>query len=68
MAKIIDINKRQGDTDDTNGIRVTKEFCATCGGSLDLWSGDDGMAYGVCNRCDLDVGQQPIILVKATKQ
>jgi hypothetical protein len=67
MAKIIEIKKKQGTTDDTNGLRITKEFCGTCGGSLDLWSGDDGVAYGVCNYCDLDIGQQPIVLIKATE-
>ena len=66
MSKII--NFPDGDDDDNSGdITVNKEYCSTCGGGLELWTSADLVAYGVCPRCDLGVGTQPIILVKGTE-
>jgi hypothetical protein len=42
---------------------LTKEFC-DCGNGLDLWTGTDGNAYGLCSVCDFNIGKQPIILDK----
>ena len=49
-------------------VRVSREFCATCGNGLDLWSDDNGTAYGVCVVCDFKVGIQPIILVQDSEE
>jgi hypothetical protein len=66
MSKII--NFPDGDEDDNSGdITVNKEYCSTCGGGLELWTSTDLVAYGVCPRCDLGLGTQPIILVKGTE-
>ena len=66
MSKII--NFPDGDDDDNAGdITVNKEYCSTCGGGLELWTSTDLVAYGVCPRCDLGLGTQPIILVKGTE-
>lgn len=66
MSKII--NFPDGDDDDSSGdITVNKEYCSTCGGGLELWTSTDLVAYGVCPRCDLGVGTQPIILVSSTE-
>tara|TARA_R110002012_G_scaffold34271_1_gene99184 strand:- start:8570 stop:8767 length:198 start_codon:yes stop_codon:yes gene_type:complete len=61
MTKILKFPK--GDDSDKDGITINKEFCQTCNGSLDLWSGDNGVAYGVCTYCDFQIGKQPIILM-----
>jgi ribosomal protein S27AE len=63
MSKILRFPDEKGGDD---GVRITKEFCQSCGGGLDLWSGDDGVAYGVCTYCDFEVGKQPIILVQGS--
>ena len=66
MSKII--NFPDGDDDDNSGdIRVNKKYCSTCGGGLELWTSTNLVAYGVCPRCDLGLGTQPIILVKGTE-
>jgi len=64
MTKILEFpdgKKGKKHEGDDSGLRLTKEFCGTCGGSLDLWTGNDGVAYGLCNRCDFSIGQYPIV-------
>jgi hypothetical protein len=67
MTKIIKFPEGSDDEYDDDNIRVTKEFCNTCGGGLELWTSSDLVAYGVCSYCDMGVGSQPIILVKGTE-
>ena len=66
MSKIINFPDG-GDDDNSGDITVNKEYCSTCGGGLELWTSTDFVAYGVCPRCDLGVGTQPIILVSSTE-
>jgi len=66
MTKIINFPDGD-DNDNSTNITVNKEYCGTCGGGLELWTSDDLVAYGVCPRCDLGIGTQPIILVSSSK-
>lgn len=68
MPKVIKFRKDEDDGTIDNSITVNKEFCVSCGNSLDLWTSSDGVAYGVCSYCDLGIGSQPIVLVKGTEQ
>ena len=67
MSRVIKFPEGDDDGTDDNDIRVSKEFCSTCGGGLELWTSSDLVAYGVCSYCDMGVGSQPIILVKTTE-
>jgi len=67
MSRVIKFPEGDDDGTDENDIRVTKEFCSTCGGWVELWTASDLVAYGVCSYCDMGVGTQPIILVKTTE-
>ena len=67
MSRIIKFPEGEDDGTNKDNIRVTKEFCHTCGGGLELWTSSDLVAYGVCSYCDMGVGSQPIILVKTTE-
>jgi hypothetical protein len=40
---------------------VYKQFCE-CGNTLEMWIDSSGDAYGMCSRCDLGVGLNPIKL------
>ncbi len=61
MSKVIKFpNDSEGE--DENVITITKQFCQSCGGGLDMWVGTDGVAYGICPKCDLVVGQLPITI------
>jgi hypothetical protein len=62
MTRIIKFPGGEHD-EKSDQIRVKREFCCTCGSGLDLWTDDDGTAFGVCNLCDLGVGAQPIDIV-----
>ena len=67
MTKIL--NFPDGEKNDGSGnITVNKEFCRQCGGGLELWTSDDLVAYGVCPRCDLGVGTQPIVLTANSEE
>lgn len=68
MPKVIKFPEGKDDESIDNSITVNKEFCVSCGNSLDLWTSSDGVAYGVCSYCDLGIGTQPIVLVKGTEQ
>lgn len=59
MAKIIKFD-RGGKDDGGNFVKINRMFCGTCGNGLDLWAGDNGVAYGLCTRCDFQIGEQPI--------
>jgi ribosomal protein S27AE len=61
MTKIIKFPEGEKIKD---GIQVNREFCQRCGGGLDLWTGSDGVAYGICPYCDMGVGKLPIVLVQ----
>tara|TARA_Y100000004_G_C8939468_1_gene423560 strand:- start:284 stop:493 length:210 start_codon:yes stop_codon:yes gene_type:complete len=63
MPKIIKFpNGEKNEGDEDQKLRVKREFCRTCGTGLDLWSDDNGTAYGLCVICDFQVGTKPIIL------
>ena len=36
---------------------LTRQYCE-CGSVLEMWVDDDGVAYGLCTRCHLGVGDE----------
>jgi hypothetical protein len=64
MSRIIKFpNGEERDESKAERIKVKREFCDICSAGLDLWTDDTGVAYGLCDLCDLGVGSQPIELV-----
>lgn len=69
MTRVINFpNGENNDQPKGDQVRVKREYCRTCQSGLDLWTDDDGTAYGVCILCDFEIGKHPIVLVSGGEE